>query len=164
MAGKMNAKKLAKMSEEERAIFFEQQRVAEEEAQKNKEEMLSRFLKDKLVKEEQATKLNIIKLKEQWRTIMRKGDDCYPPFLYLAFHSYSLVYLLFLSFTAKTEELKKDALVMKESYERVVDRKDAIIHSLARDTEEAEEQYPNHIDILLCIYNYCSIIIFNKIF
>ena len=81
MAGKMNAKKLAKMSEEERAIFFEQQRVAEEEAQKNKEEMLSRFLKDKLVKEEQATKLNIIKLQEQWRTIMRKGDDCYPPFL-----------------------------------------------------------------------------------
>ena len=53
---------------------------------------------------------------------------------------------------------------MKESYERVVDRKDAIIHSLARDTEEAEEQYPNHIDILLCIYNCCSIIIFNKIF
>lgn len=114
MAGKMNAKKLAKMSEEERAAFFEQQRVAEEEAQKNKEEMLSRFLKDKLVKEEQATKLNIIKLQEQWRTIMRK---------------------------AKTEELKKDAVVMKESYERVVDRKDAIIHSLARDTEEAEEQY-----------------------
>ena len=81
MAGKMNAKKLAKMSEEERAVFFEQQRVAEEEAQKNKEEMLSRFLKDKLVKEEQATKLNIIKLQEQWRTIMRKGDRCYPAFL-----------------------------------------------------------------------------------
>ena len=39
------AKKLAKMSEEERALFLEQQRMQEEENQKKKEEMLSRFLK-----------------------------------------------------------------------------------------------------------------------
>lgn len=39
------AKKLAKMSEEDRAIFLEQQRLAEEENQRKKEEMLSRFLK-----------------------------------------------------------------------------------------------------------------------
>ena len=39
------AKKLAKMSEEERAQFLEQQRLQEEEMQKKKEEMLSRFLK-----------------------------------------------------------------------------------------------------------------------
>lgn len=31
---------------------------------------------------------------------------------------------------------------MKEQFERVVDRKDAIIRSLAKDIEEAEEQYP----------------------
>ena len=31
---------------------------------------------------------------------------------------------------------------MKEEFERVVDGKDAIIRSLARDIEEAEEQYP----------------------
>lgn len=72
MAGKMTAKKLAKMSEEERAAYLEQQRLEEEEAQKKKEEMLLRFLKDKLAKEEQATKLNLIKVQEQWRTIMRK--------------------------------------------------------------------------------------------
>ena len=39
------AKKLAKMSEEERAQFLEQQRLQEEEMQRKKEEMLSRFLK-----------------------------------------------------------------------------------------------------------------------
>ena len=48
MAAKVDkklAKKLAKMSEEERAAFLEQKRLEEEEAQKNKEEMLSRYLK-----------------------------------------------------------------------------------------------------------------------
>lgn len=69
----MTAKKLAKMSEEERAIYFEQQRIAEEEARKKKEELLSRFLKDKLAKEETAAKLNMVKLQDQWRNIMRKG-------------------------------------------------------------------------------------------
>ena len=45
MADKKLAKKLAKMSEEERALFLEQQRLQEEEMQRKKEEMLTRFLK-----------------------------------------------------------------------------------------------------------------------
>ncbi len=48
MAAKVDkklAKKLAKMSEEDRSAFLEKMRLAEEEAQRNKEEMLSRFLK-----------------------------------------------------------------------------------------------------------------------
>ena len=44
---------------------------------------------------------------------------------------------------AKLEELCKDADVMSHTFERVVDRKDAILHSLAKDLEEAEEQYPS---------------------
>ena len=44
-ADKKLAKKLAKMSEEERAIFLEQMRLQEEEQQRKKEEMLSRYLK-----------------------------------------------------------------------------------------------------------------------
>ena len=71
----MTAKKLAKMSEEERAAYLEQQRLEEEETKRKKEEMLNRFLKDKLSKEEQSTKLNMLKIKEQWRNIMRKGMD-----------------------------------------------------------------------------------------
>ena len=45
MADKKLAKKLAKMSEDERAAFLEQLRLQEEENQRRKEEMLSRFLK-----------------------------------------------------------------------------------------------------------------------
>ncbi len=73
MAAKKLAKKLAKMTEEERAIFLEQQRQQEEDAKKKKEEMLLRYLKEKLVKEEKASKLNMVKLQNQWRSIMRKG-------------------------------------------------------------------------------------------
>jgi len=48
------------------------------------------------------------------------------------------------SHTAKANELHKDVEVMGQTFERVVDRKDAIIRSLAKDLEEAEEQYPHH--------------------
>ena len=44
--------------------------------------------------------------------------------------------------TARAEELRKDTEVMSQTFERVVDRKDAIIRSLVKDLEEAEEQYP----------------------
>ena len=37
--------KLAKMSEEERILYMEQQRLAEEEMKKKKEDMLTQFLK-----------------------------------------------------------------------------------------------------------------------
>jgi adenine-specific DNA methylase len=43
--------------------------------------------------------------------------------------------------TVKTGDLKKDAETMSQTFERTVDRKDAIIRSLAMDIEEAEEQY-----------------------
>ena len=72
MADKKLAKMLAKMSEEERAAYLERQKQVEEENQRKKEEMLSRFLKEKLVKEEKASKLNMVKIQNQWRAIMRK--------------------------------------------------------------------------------------------
>ena len=75
MADKKLAKKLAKMSEEERAAYLEQQRLLEEENQRKKEEMLLRFLKDKLVKEEKASKLNMVKIQNQWRVMMRKSKS-----------------------------------------------------------------------------------------
>jgi len=42
---------------------------------------------------------------------------------------------------AKADELCKDIQILSQTFERVIDRKDAIIKSLARDIEEAEEQY-----------------------
>lgn len=63
----------------------------------------------------------------------------------------------FLLLTVKADELKKDTLVMKEEFERVVDRKDAIVHSLARDIEEAEEQYPTTLHLITFIHLYMYI-------
>jgi len=95
-------------------MYLEQQRLAEEEMRKKKEDMLTQFLKDKLTKEELATKFNLNKLNHQWRNIMRE---------------------------AKSKELKKDIEILSQTFERVVDRKDSVIKSLAKDLMEAEEQY-----------------------
>lgn len=111
---KKKSGKLAKMTEEERILYLEQQRLAEEEMKKKKEDMLTQFLKDKLTKEEKATKFNLNKLNHQWRNIMRE---------------------------AKSKELKKDIEILSQTFERVVDRKESVIKSLAKDLMEAEEQY-----------------------
>lgn len=41
---------------------------------------------------------------------------------------------------AKADELKKEIDVLSQTFERIVDRKNAIIRSLAKDLGEAEEQ------------------------
>ena len=43
--------------------------------------------------------------------------------------------------SAKATELCKDIEILSQTFERIVDRKDAIIKSLSQDLEEAEEQY-----------------------
>ncbi|KAK7505903.1 hypothetical protein BaRGS_00002625 [Batillaria attramentaria] len=113
-AKKKKSGKLGKMTEEERIAYEEQKRLAEEEMRKKKEDMLLQFLKDKLAKEERASKFNLNKLNHQWRNIMRE---------------------------AKSRELKKDIEILSQTFERVIDRKDAVIKSLTKDLAEAEEQY-----------------------
>lgn len=93
---------------------MEQKALAEEEMRKKKEDMLNQFLKDKLVKEEKNTRFNQYKITHQWRNIMR---------------------------AAKSKELKRDIEILSQTFERVVDRKDSVIKSLAKDLTEAEEQY-----------------------
>ncbi|KAK3083899.1 hypothetical protein FSP39_004880 [Pinctada imbricata] len=114
MPKKKGSGKLSKMTEEERLAYEEQKRLAEEEMQKKKEDMLTQFLKDKLTKEERATRFNMNKLNHQWRNIMRES---------------------------KSKELKKDLEILSQTFERIVDRKDATIKSLAKDLQEADEQY-----------------------
>ncbi|XP_063674868.1 dynein regulatory complex subunit 2-like isoform X2 [Bolinopsis microptera] len=114
-AGKKGKGKNTKhMTEEERVHFYETQLLAEEENRKKKEELLTQFLKDKLAKEEKANEFNKLKLQNQWRAIMRE---------------------------AKATELCKDIEILSQTFERIVDRKDAIIKSLSQDLAEAEEQY-----------------------
>ena len=44
-------------------------------------------------------------------------------------------------FSAKSIELRKSIEILSQTFERIVDRKDAILKSLVKDLEEAEEQY-----------------------
>lgn len=115
MPKKKSGKKvqLSKMTDEERMIYLEQQRLAEDEMKKKKEEMLAQFLKNKLVKEEKTSKFNLNKLNQQWRNYMRE---------------------------AKSKELKKELEILSQTFERVVDRKESVIKSLGKDLLEAEEQ------------------------
>ncbi|XP_024431507.2 dynein regulatory complex subunit 2 [Desmodus rotundus] len=108
--------KKAKMplSEEEQMLLFQQKLLAEEEMAKKKERLLSQFLKDKLAKEEHNSALNLNKINTQWRTVLRE---------------------------VKTKELLKDIEILSQTFERVVDCKDNVIKSLAKDLSEAEEQY-----------------------
>ena len=102
------------MTEEQRLIYMEQKLLEEEEARKQKEDMMSQFLKDKLAKEEKSVKFNLSKLQNQWRVIMRES---------------------------KSIELRKNIEILSQTFERIVDRKDAILKSLVKDLDEAEEQY-----------------------
>ena len=52
-----------------------------------------------------------------------------------------LIWIPSISFAAKSQELKKDIEILSQTFERVIDRKEAIIKSLVKDIEEAEEQY-----------------------
>lgn len=102
------------LTEEEQLLLYQQKLLAEEEMAKKKERLLSQFLKDKLAKEEHNSTLNLKKINTQWRAVLRE---------------------------IKTKELHKDIEVLSQTFERVVDCKDSVIKSLAKDLSEAEEQY-----------------------
>jgi hypothetical protein len=71
-------------------------------------------LRTRMEDEAKNSKMNGLKIMNQWRKIMR---------------------------LAKAEALKKDIEILSQNHERDVDRKDAILQMLDRDLEEAEDQY-----------------------
>eukprot|EP01029_Cantina_marsupialis_P001879 TRINITY_DN116_c4_g1_i1.p1 TRINITY_DN116_c4_g1~~TRINITY_DN116_c4_g1_i1.p1 ORF type:complete len:503 (-),score=175.67 TRINITY_DN116_c4_g1_i1:227-1735(-) len=88
-------------------------------------------LKGMLEEEKRLTKVNKLKIQNQWRSVMR---------------------------TAKVQELRELIEIMSQTHERDVDRKDAIIQMLDRDLEQGAEQYRaalrahlGHIDNLLAV-------------
>ncbi|XP_008568899.1 PREDICTED: coiled-coil domain-containing protein 65 [Galeopterus variegatus] len=111
---KKGKKAKAPLSDEEQLLLFQRKLLAEEEMAKKKERLLSQFLKDKLAKEEHNSALNLNKINTQWRTVLRE---------------------------VKTRELHKDIEILSQTFGRVVDCKDNVIKSLAKDLSEAEEQY-----------------------
>ena len=112
--GKPKSSKLNKMNEMDRVKYLERRMAEEVEGKKRKEEMVSGYLKLKLDHEERSVTLNKAKLTDQWRTILRK---------------------------AKTVDLRRDVLTLKDAFERALDKKKKYITGLLHELEEAEEQY-----------------------
>uniref|UniRef100_A0A5K3F9H0 Dynein regulatory complex subunit 2 n=1 Tax=Mesocestoides corti TaxID=53468 RepID=A0A5K3F9H0_MESCO len=110
----MAKKKLKNMTEAEKAARLEQQRLAALAAAKKKEDLLHLYLKNKLEKEEQITKINTLKLNHQWRMLLRK---------------------------AKSKEVKNDLQILKSTFDRIKDRKENILKTLNKELEQSEEQY-----------------------
>ncbi|KAM7403783.1 hypothetical protein PAMA_004289 [Pampus argenteus] len=100
-------------TEEERLLYMQQRAQAEEEMAKRKEEILTLFLKDKLQKEEKNTTVNLLKLNEGWRAILRQ---------------------------TRAAELRNDVTVLSQTFERQLDGLQSIIKTLERDLQEAERQ------------------------
>ena len=131
----MPKKKAAAIKEtaEERALREHAERLKGEEDRRRKEEAMRVKLTEEMIEESKFSKLNLSKIQNQWRKLMR---------------------------LAKVESLRKDLEIMSQNHEREVDMKDAIIQMLDRDLDEAEEQYQmalrshlQNIDALIDLYN-----------
>jgi len=100
---------------QEELLLQEKIRKMQEYDKVYKRAMLERKkLKAAMAVEERNSRVNRLKIQNQWRKIMR---------------------------LAKLEQLRKDIEILSQSHERDVDRKDAILQMLDRDLEEAEEQF-----------------------
>merc|ERR1719331_1348324 len=88
--------------------------MKEEEAARAKEAKRRGELKKAQEQEEKCSRLNRLKILNQWRKLMR---------------------------LVKVEDLRKEIEIISQNHEREVDRKDAIIQVLDRDLEDSEEQY-----------------------
>ncbi|TGZ74899.1 hypothetical protein CRM22_000688, partial [Opisthorchis felineus] len=106
--------KFANMTEEEKIAYLEQQRLAEEEMKAKRTALLSKYLQDKLEREERVSKLNNLKITHHWRALMRD---------------------------LKSQELKKDVDILAQTFDRIVDRKNSIIKTLVKDLNDSEEQH-----------------------
>ncbi|NXS35516.1 DRC2 protein, partial [Pomatostomus ruficeps] len=94
-------------------LLLQRQALAEEEAAKAKQELLARFLQEKLSREEQSSTWGLHKVRTFWRLALRKTKD---------------------------EELRQDMEILSQTFTRVMDCKDGVIEALVRDLDEAEEQ------------------------
>nr|CAD7423068.1 unnamed protein product [Timema monikensis] len=106
--------KLARMTEEEKARYLQHRAAIEEEARRRKQQLIATFMKNKLKKEEAFTRLNLAKINQQWRQILR---------------------------SIKSQELRQELEHLWTSFEHLLEVKQDVINSLLHDLEDAEEQY-----------------------
>ncbi|CRL03085.1 CLUMA_CG016419, isoform A [Clunio marinus] len=113
------------MSEEERLRYLQHRAELEEEAKRRKQQLISTFMKNKLKKEDAFTRLNVAKIKSEWRDILRK---------------------------IKCRELHEDLKAIKQECDELIQRKNAVIRRLLSDLDESEEIYSamlhSHMNII----------------
>eukprot|EP00730_Choanoeca_flexa_P015392 TRINITY_DN7058_c0_g1_i6.p1 TRINITY_DN7058_c0_g1~~TRINITY_DN7058_c0_g1_i6.p1 ORF type:complete len:585 (+),score=142.49 TRINITY_DN7058_c0_g1_i6:92-1756(+) len=102
-----------KLSSEEKQVLLEQKRKEEEQRKADLVRIAKEALKEKLEHEERYTRTSVQKLNAHWRNIMRE---------------------------AKSDELKRELEILSQTFERVLDRKEAVVQACLRDLNEAEEQ------------------------
>ncbi|CAH2237408.1 jg11263 [Pararge aegeria aegeria] len=110
--GKVN--KLARMSDEERARYLQHRADVEEEARRRKRELVARFIKNKLDKEEQFAKINTAKINQEWRYILRK---------------------------IKCKQMALDIQGMLSSFNFLLERKNRLLNFLMRSTTDSDDQH-----------------------
>ncbi|XP_076750547.1 dynein regulatory complex subunit 2 [Xylocopa sonorina] len=69
---KSKANKIARMNEEERARYIQHRIEFELETKRRKQQLIATFTKNKLKREESFSKLNIAKINEKWRYVLRQ--------------------------------------------------------------------------------------------
>ncbi|XP_075167931.1 dynein regulatory complex subunit 2 [Haematobia irritans] len=125
MGKKGKGNKLAKMSEEERARYLQMRADIEEEARRRKMQLISMYMKNKLKREEAFSRLNMAKINQEWRSILRQ---------------------------VKCQELRKEIIDMEKYSKDMLDHKDSVIKRLLHDLEVAHSQHDNssqtHMEML----------------
>ncbi|XP_032517707.2 dynein regulatory complex subunit 2 [Danaus plexippus] len=114
MPKKSKVNKLARMSDEERARYLQHRADVEEEARRRKRELVARFIKNKLDKEEAFAKLNTAKINQEWRFILRK---------------------------VKCKQMSSDIQGMMSSFNFLVERKNRLLKALMQAIEDSDEQH-----------------------
>ncbi|KAG6444553.1 dynein regulatory complex subunit 2 [Manduca sexta] len=114
MPKKSKVNKLARMSDEERARYLQHRADMEEEARRRKQELIARFIKNKLDKEEAYSRMNTAKINQEWRYILRK---------------------------IKCKQMALDIQGMVSSFNFIMERKDRLLKSLMQALEDSDEQH-----------------------
>ncbi|XP_064257330.1 dynein regulatory complex subunit 2 [Passer domesticus] len=121
----MAGSRLAAPTAAEAELLLQQrQALAEEEAAKAKRALLTRFLQEKLSREEQSSRWGLHRVLTLWRSAQRKAKD---------------------------QELRQDIELLSQTFTRVMDCKDSAIEALVTELQEAEEQQNralcSHLDL-----------------
>ncbi|XP_048264977.1 dynein regulatory complex subunit 2 [Bombus terrestris] len=111
---KNKSSKFARMNEEERVRYMQHRLEFELEAKRRKQQLIAIFTKNKLKREEVFSKLNIAKINEKWRYVLRQ---------------------------IKCKELHKNVKHLHTTFDRAIRTKDATISYLYNELKIADADH-----------------------